>query len=85
MDFKVSKTSRLFCNLGHHKVEQQTPIPPNQERSHANTCQPAADEMKLPVPIEKQPLVSRVWGIGFPFMLSMSVGLDVKGLKWFSV
>ena len=28
MDFKLSMTSRLICNLGHNKIEQQTPIPP---------------------------------------------------------
>ena len=35
MDFKVSMTGRLICNLGHNKMEQQTTIPPNQGRSRA--------------------------------------------------
>ena len=28
MDLKGSMTSRLICNIGHNKMEQQTPIPP---------------------------------------------------------
>ena len=74
MDFKLSMTSRLICNLGDNKMEQQTPIPPNQGRSRAKG---------------KYVQFSHLWfygermvgvGLGFPFILSNFAILD--RIKW---
>ena len=74
MDLKVSMTSRLICNIGHNKIEQQTPIPP-KSRMKPREGQKCAIFPSL--------ILGE--GLWFLFILSKSVGLDVKGLKWFSV
>ena len=60
MDLKVSMTSRLICDLGHNKMEQQSPIPQIQDEAAQR-----AKTRHFPIFDFRGRR-----GLGFPFILS---------------
>ena len=76
MDFKVSMTGRLICNLGHNKMEQQTTIPP-KSRTKPREGQKSAVFSSLILGREGG---GGGRGLGFPFIFSNFAVLD--RIKW---
>ena len=72
MDLKVSMTSRLICDLGHNKMEQQSPIPQIQDEAAQR-----AKTRHFPIFDFRGRR-----GLGFPFILSNFAIVD--GIELYS-